>query len=80
MNHYTTEEMADMHFVYGEAHGNSREEARIYAQRFPERIVPDPRIFTSIHRRLRDTGSFTISRPNTGRGSRVNPEEKKCKF
>ena len=75
MNHYTTGEMADMHFVYGEAHGNSREAARIYAQRFSERIVPDPRTFSSIHCRLREIGSFTISRPNAGRGSRVNPEE-----
>ena len=60
--------------IYGEALGNSREAVRIYENRFPRRIVPDARTFTAIHRRLRETGSMRITRPNAGR-ERRNPEE-----
>lgn len=74
MNRFTNEEMADIHLIYGEALGNSREAVRIYENRFPRRIVPDARTFTAIHRRLRETGSMRITRPNAGR-ERRNPEE-----
>lgn len=67
MHRFSNEEMADMHLTYGEARGNAREAARIYEDRFPGRIVPDPRTFTAIHQRLRETGSFVVARPNAGR-------------
>lgn len=67
MNRFPNDEMADMQFVYGEAEGNSREAARIYAVRFPNRIVPDPRTFTAIHRRLRETGSLMPVQHDRGR-------------
>ena len=75
MNQYTTREMAQMHFVYGEAHGNAVEAQRIYAQRFPHRNVPNSRTFTSLHRRLMETGSFRISRPDAGRPRSLNHED-----
>lgn len=74
MNRFTNEQMADMHLVYGEAQGNAREAVRIYTDRFPDRIVPDSRTFTAIHRRLRETGSLTVARPNAGR-ERIDPEQ-----
>lgn len=67
MNRFPNDEMADMHFVYGVSGGNSREAARIYAERFPNRIVPDPRTFTAIHRRLRETGSLMPIQREGGR-------------
>ena len=37
----TNEELADMHMVYGAAHGNAREAVRLYQQRFPNRYLPN---------------------------------------
>lgn len=47
-----------MHFVYGLANGNALAAKRIYEQRYPNRVVPSARMFTSLHRRLSETGSF----------------------
>ena len=77
MNHFTNDEMADMHLAYGEARGNSREAARIYADRFPTRRVPDSRTFTAIHRRLRETGSLRpIQHDREGNGWSLNVNRK----
>ena len=35
----TKEELADMHMVYGAAHGNPKEAVRLYQQRFPNRYL-----------------------------------------
>lgn len=51
-------EFADMHYMYGLADGNAFEARRLYAERFPQRIVPDARTFSSVHRRLREKGCF----------------------
>jgi hypothetical protein len=47
--------MADMHLCYGRAHGNARE---AYEEQFPGRLIPDARMFTSIHRSLMEKGKF----------------------
>ena len=73
METYSNEEMADMHMAYGEAQGNSRQAAILYRNRFPNRNVPNIRTFTAIHRRLRETGSFKVTRPDAGR-KRLNFE------
>lgn len=70
MNRFSNEEMAEMHLAYGEARGNAREAARIYNDRFPGRIVADPRTFTAMHRRLRETGTFAVNRLDAGRPRR----------
>ena len=44
------EELADMHMVYGAAHGNAREAVRLYQERFPNRYLPGHEMFTAIHR------------------------------
>ena len=56
---YTNSEMADMHFVYGLSNGNSLRAARLYAERYPNRQVPHPQTFQSIHSRLSEHGSFS---------------------
>lgn len=58
MEKFTNAEMTDMHFVYGQANGNTYEARRIYAKRYPKRITPDPRTFTNLHRRLQENGTF----------------------
>ena len=77
MARYTNAEMADMHYIYGLADGNALKAKRLYMERFPNRIVPDRKIFQSIHQRLRETGTLRRSggpgRPMTVR--RVDVEE-----
>lgn len=57
MAHYCYAELADMHLIYGEAGGNGRRAARLYAERFPARQHPNHGIFARIHGRLRISGS-----------------------
>lgn len=45
-----------MHLVYGQSLGNALEARRIYAQRFPNRVLPDRKTFERVDRRLRETG------------------------
>lgn len=52
-----------MHCAYGAADGNAHAAQRLYVQRFPNRRVPDPRLFTAIHRSLRETGSLEVRFP-----------------
>ena len=63
MNRFTNEQMADMHLVYREAQGNSREALRIYTDRFSDRIAPSSRTFPAIRRGLRDIVFLTVARP-----------------
>lgn len=55
---YSNEELTDIHFVYGLADGNSYEAQRLYAQRFPNRRLPNARTFVRVHRTLRERGSL----------------------
>lgn len=61
MNQYSNAELTDMHYVYGAVDGNGRAAVRMYRQRFPNRRVPDHRLFGQLHRRLQEAGSFRIS-------------------
>lgn len=56
-----------MHFMYGLASGNAVEARRLYAASFPNRQLPSDKLFTRVHNRLRDVGSFTINRRDAGR-------------
>lgn len=64
---FTSQEMADMHLIYGEARGNGMEAQRLYQERFPNRRHPHHATFASIHQRLRDSGTFQVDRHDTGR-------------
>ena len=66
MHRLTNAEMADMHFTYGSADGNARRAARMYQERYPNRQVPDHRLFTALHRRLCENGSFSANRVDAG--------------
>jgi hypothetical protein len=55
---FTNSEYADIHFVYGFCNGNAKSASLEYARRFPERQAPNPRVFSAVHARLRETGSF----------------------
>lgn len=48
-----------MHFVCGFCNGNAKAALVGYGRRFPKRNVRNPRVFTYLHNRLRETGSFS---------------------
>lgn len=66
MSDYTNEEYADMHLIYGRAGGNGRLAQRMYQEQYPRRCCPHHTTFTNIDRRLRETGTFQITRRNAG--------------
>ncbi|KAG1671264.1 Protein spaetzle 3 [Nymphon striatum] len=45
--------MADMHLAYGSADGKAKPAAGIEQERYPNRQVPDHRIFSTLHRRTK---------------------------
>ena len=64
MRHYTNEEYADIHFIYGFCNGNTRLAADEYRRRYPDRKHPGREVFLRVHQRLRDTGSFYTGKRN----------------
>lgn len=67
MHRFTFPELADIHLVYGMAEGNTREAQRIYRQRYPDRHVPHHATFMQVDLRLRESGSFSLRKQDTGR-------------
>lgn len=67
MNNYTNAEMADMHFMYGRANGNSLEARRLYAEMHPQRVIPHHTIFARLHQRLCERGTFQKRTTDCGR-------------
>lgn len=67
MADYTLHELADMHLIYGEARCNGREARRLYAERFPQRRLPNHVTFQKLDGRLRETGVLRAARPDAGR-------------
>lgn len=53
---FTSEEYADIHFVYGYCNGNAVAAVREYRLRFPDRRLPHKDVFGAIHRRFREFG------------------------
>ena len=55
---------------------NAKLSAKLYTGRFPNLHLPDNRVFTRLHQRLRDTGNFEVNRREAG-GHRwlVSPED-----
>lgn len=68
---YSNSEMADMHFVYGMAHGNSYEAKRIYEDLYPLRRHPCAPTFQNLHLRLSETGTLNKSTILLGRPTTV---------
>lgn len=57
---YSNVEYADMIYVYGFCDGNASKAKREYARRFPNRRMPDRRVFSLTFNRLRQTDSFSL--------------------
>ncbi|KAK5649221.1 hypothetical protein RI129_000250 [Pyrocoelia pectoralis] len=62
---FTTREYADIHYIYGFCDGNSVAAAREYGLRFPNRRLPDRRVFQRVHNYLCEHGTFP--KPSTER-------------
>lgn len=67
MPEYSFAEMADMHFMYGRANGCALEARRLYHEAFPNRPLPSDKLFTNLHQRLREIGTFTPIKSDCGR-------------
>lgn len=50
--------MANINLMYGLAECNSSEARRLYADRYPSRLLPDKQIFQRLDEPLQETGSF----------------------
>ncbi|KAJ4452195.1 hypothetical protein ANN_03713 [Periplaneta americana] len=46
---YSNQELADIHFMYGKADGNSALARRLYQERYPQRQCPDRKTFVRLH-------------------------------
>ena len=55
MHNYSTQELADVIFAYGNAYGNASQAALIYQERYPDRVGPHYTTFTAMFARLRET-------------------------
>lgn len=64
---FSNAELADIHYVYGYCDGNAREAQREYQRRFPNRRLPDRRVFSRSHQRLSEYGSFAYHHEGGGR-------------
>ncbi|GFR31009.1 hypothetical protein TNCT_702731 [Trichonephila clavata] len=49
------------------ANCNGREALRMYRQKYPSRKMPSRSFFATIHRRLWETGSLDVHKPDSGR-------------
>jgi hypothetical protein len=51
---FTNQEKTDMVLIYGETRGHSKLVRQIYGERFPQRILRNPRAFVNVVQHLRD--------------------------
>jgi hypothetical protein len=51
---FTNQEKTDMVLIYGETRGHSKLVRQIYGERFPQRILLNPRAFVNVVQHLRD--------------------------
>ena len=65
---FSFEEYADMIYVYGFCDGNSVLAVGEYQQRFPNRRIPNRRVFTGVYQALRDTSRLPGVRIAAERG------------
>ncbi|GFT92862.1 hypothetical protein TNCV_740311 [Trichonephila clavipes] len=67
MGDFTYVKKADMNYKYGCANVNGKAAFQMYHAQFLDRRMPDHRIFQRLHRRLRETRSFHVTRCDVGR-------------
>ncbi|KAJ4437872.1 hypothetical protein ANN_13811 [Periplaneta americana] len=63
---FSQQEHLDTLFSYGKADCSSRKAQCLYRTKFPNRHVPNPRSFTAVAQRVRDTGSVVPRLENRG--------------
>ncbi|GFV50576.1 DUF4817 domain-containing protein [Trichonephila clavipes] len=73
----TYAENAGMHCMYGHANGNGRAALRMYHAQFPDRRMPDHRIFQRLYRQFHETRSFHVTRHDAGRRRTVRIQSPK---
>ena len=71
---FSNEKYTDMYFIYEFCEGNEYQAAEEYRQRYPKRRGPDRRVFSRVHRCLRETGSFP--KHTNERQSTLNKQDK----
>ncbi|KAJ4434714.1 hypothetical protein ANN_23282 [Periplaneta americana] len=71
---YSNEELAEIHFMYGKAHGNDALARRLYQERYPQRQCPDRKTFVRLHYRLCEYGKFNSHGLGRGRPRSTTPE------
>ncbi|GFU96735.1 hypothetical protein TNCV_839601 [Trichonephila clavipes] len=59
-------EAADMHYINGRVDCNGRAALRMNYEKFPDRRMPDHRIFQRLHRQLSEPRSFHVTRHDAG--------------
>src|SRR3978361_684328 len=64
-----------MLLTLGECHGNSQAGVRRYAEKFPNRRVPNRKTFVTTERRLRENGTVKPFHVNRGRNRTVRNVE-----
>ncbi|GFU85768.1 DUF4817 domain-containing protein [Trichonephila clavipes] len=67
MGDFTYTKNADMHYMYDRTNGNGRAALRTYLAQFPDRRMPDHKVFQRLYRRLCETRSFLVIRHDSGR-------------
>lgn len=65
MNEYSSQHIADIHFVYGLCNGSANRAVVEYARRFPNRRTPNARTFVRIHLRLAENGIRRLGNERT---------------
>jgi hypothetical protein len=66
-SYFWARKMADMHFMYDRSSGNSREARLLYADHYPQRRIRAHKLFTKLHQRLSESGSFAPGTSDRGR-------------
>ncbi|XP_041984653.1 uncharacterized protein LOC121737150 [Aricia agestis] len=64
---FSNEEYADILFYYGAARGNAEQARREYGEIFPNRRLPDARVFSRTFRRMRERGTVVRYQGDAGR-------------
>ena len=72
---FTHAEYADMVFVYRFCNGNALAKCIEYSLRFPNRRVPDSRVFPSVYSKLREIGALPSSHISSERANEQNVDE-----
>ncbi|KAJ4449838.1 hypothetical protein ANN_01244 [Periplaneta americana] len=72
---YSNQELAEIHFMYGNADGNAVLARRLYQERwYPQRQCPDRKTFVRLYYRLCEYGKFNSPGLGRGRPRSTTPE------